>query len=112
MLVLGVLGGWVAIYTGEIAYNIEVREICDPKILQQHQWWTYATLFTYSAALLVLSLGYYFSQHQKLLNTITSIMCTVALGGLLYSGHLGASLVYQQGAGTYRPSEKCIEFEK
>lgn len=38
MLAIGVLSGWIAIYTGELAYAVEVRKICDPKVLQEHQW--------------------------------------------------------------------------
>ncbi len=113
MLGIGVLSGWVSIYTGELAYNIEVRKICDPKVLQEHQWWAYATLIVYSIAL-GLKISTKFISHN-VINIIKSISLFLIIGaffGLLYTGHLGASLVYQQGAGTYRPSVDCSEFVK
>jgi len=113
MLGIGVLSGWISIYTGELAYNIEVRKICDPKVLQEHQWWAYATLIIYSVAL-GLKISTKIISH-KVINIIKSISLFLIIGalfGLLYTGHLGASLVYQQGAGTYKPSIDCSEFVK
>lgn len=113
MLGIGVLSGWISIYTGELAYNIEVRKICDPKVLQEHQWWSYATLIIYSVAL-GLKISTNFISHN-VINIVKSISLFLIIGGLLgllYTGHLGASLVYQQGAGTYKPSVDCSEFAK
>ncbi|WP_394906437.1 DUF2231 domain-containing protein [uncultured Mesonia sp.] len=113
MLTIGVLSGWIAIYTGELAYNIEVRKICDPKVLQEHQWWAYATLIVYSAVfLLQISLKFIETKFSNLIKSVNRIFLIVALFGLFYTGHLGASLVYQQGAGTYKPSADCSEFVK
>lgn len=113
MLGIGVLSGWVSIYTGELAYNIEVRKVCDPKILQEHQWWAYATLIVYSVAL-GLKISTKFISHNviNIIKSISLFLIIAALFGLLYAGHLGASLVYQQGAGTYKPSVDCSEFVK
>ncbi len=113
MLAIGVLSGWIAIYTGEIAYNIEVRKICDPEVLQEHQWWGYASLITYSVALAVI-IGFRFIPNKFLspARTFSLLLLAVGLFGLCYTGHLGASLVYQQGAGTYSPSPDCSEFVK
>lgn len=113
MLTIGVVSGWIAIYTGELAYSIEVRKICDPKVLQEHQWWSYATVIVYSVALILKVIPKFIS--LKYLNVIKSIyfsLLIISLLGLLYTGHLGASLVYQQGAGTYKPSVDCSEFIK
>lgn len=113
MLIIGVVSGWIAIYTGELAYSIEVRKICDPKVLQEHQWWAYTTLIVYSVALSLKVIPKFIS--LKYLNVVKSIyfcLLIIALLGLLYTGHLGASLVYQQGAGTYKPSDDCLEFVK
>lgn len=113
MLGIGVLSGWIAIYTGELAYSIEVRKICDPKVLQEHQWWAYTTLIFYSVALGLKILSRFIA--SNLSNVIKPIgfgLLIAALFGLLYTGHLGASLVYQQGAGTYKSSDDCSEFVK
>ena len=113
MLGIGVLSGWVSIYTGELAYNIEVRKICDPKVLQEHQWWAYATLIVYSVALGLKISTKFISHHViNIIKSISLFLIIGALFGLLYTGHLGASLVYQQGAGTYKPSVDCSEFVK
>lgn len=113
LLAIGVLSGWAAIYTGEIAYSVEVRKICDPKVLQEHSWWAYATLFAYSGALgLIMVRIFSPSIFPKFIKVVVLILLTAALGGLMYTGHLGASLVYQQGAGTYKPSADCAEFVK
>lgn len=109
MLFLGLFGGWIGVYTGELSYDVEVRRICDPKVLQSHQWWAYATIITYSIALVAL-LVYHYSK-IRLWNFLGNALNIIALGALLYVGHLGASLVYQQGAGVYIPSEDCKEFE-
>jgi uncharacterized membrane protein len=49
---------------------------------------------------------------SKVINPIGFGLLVAALFGVLYTGHLGASLVYQQGAGTYKPSVDCSEFVK
>lgn len=113
MLIIGIVSGWLAIYTGELAYSIEVRKICDPKVLQEHQWWSYATLIVYSVALMLIVIPKFISfKYLNLFKPIYLSFLIIALLGLLYTGHLGASLVYQQGAGTYKPSADCSEFIK
>lgn len=113
MLAIGVLSGWVAIYTGELAYTIEVRKICDPKVLQEHQWWGYATLIVYSVALgLKIVTKFIATKRSNITHPLFLFLVITALFGLFYTGHLGASLVYQQGAGTYNPSPNCAEFVK
>lgn len=113
MLAIGVISGWIAIYTGELAYTIEVRKICDPEVLQEHQWWAYTTLIVYSVALgLKISTKFIAIKFSKIIKPLSLFLLFVALLGLGYTGHLGASLVYQQGAGTYQPSANCSEFAK
>lgn len=99
MLIIGVASGWVAIYTGELAYTIEVRKICDAEVLRSYQWWAYATLIVYSFTLVTgiaskISGGRFLS----IIKIIKRILLFIGLTGLLYTGHLGASLVYQQDA--------------
>jgi len=113
MLAVGVLSGWLAIYTGELAYAIEVRKICDPKVLQEHQWWSYSSLIVYSLVFfLEIIRKFIVPRFAKAIKWIGLFLLSAALLGLLYTGHLGASLVYQQGAGTYNPSDDCSEFVK
>ncbi|MGO1586219.1 MAG: DUF2231 domain-containing protein, partial [Mesonia sp.] len=42
---------------------------------------------------------------------LTLILLLIGNGFLMYVGHLGATLVYQQAAGVYVPTEDCQEFE-
>lgn len=110
MLVLGVFGGWIGIYTGQLSYNIVVRKICDPEPLQSHQWWSYVSMIVFTIALLLRIIQRYFN--PLILKIIITMLLLTGGGTLLYTGHLGASVVYQQGAGTYKPSADCKEFEK
>lgn len=112
MLGIGVLAGWVGIYTGELAYNIEVRKLCDPKILQQHQTWSYASLFIYTGALLFLIAGMYYEKLAEKINILLIIFHLSGLTCLMYAGHLGASVVYEQGAAVYKPKEDCSDYIK
>ncbi|MDT7828026.1 hypothetical protein RQM65_05030 [Pricia sp. S334] len=111
-LVLGVLSAWVSIYLGEEAYNVVVRTLCDPNVLQEHQWWAYFSVYVYSAATLLFMLFQYdVIARSRPLSIFLAVLLLTGFGGLVYSGHMGASVVYQQAGGTYVPSENCVEFE-
>jgi len=113
LLFIGVATAWLAIYTGGLSYNVVVRTICDPPVLQAHQWWSYASTITYSVAL-ALYLAYRWMPEaiRRITPLLTILLLAAGAGGLMYTGHLGASVVYQQGGGTYKPSEDCAEFVK
>lgn len=111
-LILGVAGAWTSIYLGELAYNVVVRTLCDPNILQDHQFWAYFATIFYSVALFIFGLFQFNAITKNMfLRVLLCIVLFVGCGGLVYSGHLGASVVYQQSGGTYVPSENCTEFE-
>lgn len=113
MLVLGVLSGWIGIYTGQLAYNIEVRKICDPKALQEHQWWSYVSLIVFSAALIiVLFRAYYKTRLATSLKAGSALLLLIGVCALFYAGHLGAAVVYQQGAGVHKPKDDCSDYIK
>lgn len=113
LLLIGVATGWIGIYTGLLAYNIEVRKLCDPQVLKQHQNWAYIAMIIYSLALVLQLLPKWLKKTPGILALITS--CLLLFTGslaLAYCGHLGAAVVYQQGGGTYKPAADCKEFEK
>ncbi len=111
LLVIGVVTGWVAIYTGLTAYNVEVRKLCDPDVLHLHRQWGYVALWFYSGALMLYLVHRYFIHRSVLLfNSILVLILVAGAGSLCYSAHAGAEVVYQQGAGVYQPSEDCSEF--
>ena len=115
-LVIGVITAWIAVYTGSLADSIVVRELCDPTVLESHEngGYTIAVLFSIAA---VLDLGVirFLPEQKQLVKTITEwviiVLLLVGSGYVAYTAHLGASLVYQQGAAVYVPSAGCSEFE-
>lgn len=112
LLWCGVVLFWIAYYTGELAYTVVVREICDPTVLKDHLYWAYVTGISFSVAAAMDMLPRFFLSRFKRWFLYTSVLFMVAGGICLgYVGHLGAKLVYQQGAAVYQPSEDCYEFE-
>jgi uncharacterized membrane protein len=111
LLILGTLGVWIAMYTGDLADGVVARQLCDPTILKDHEnmAWITAWLFTSATGIEI------FSRLKKIIKFpfFKIIQLFIMLAGtvvLLYVGHLGATLVYQQGAGVYHPMEDCKEF--
>ena len=114
LLWLGVVSVWVAIYTGDQAGGVVTRQLCDPTILKQHENYAYwiGYIFTLGTLLETSVVGLK-KKHVAFTKPIMIISCVLFIlgtGFLMYVGHLGASLVYQQGAGVYHPSEDCHEF--
>lgn len=113
LLGIGVLGAWIAVYTGSLADGIVSRKICDPTLLKDHENLAYVTAWCFSLALAMDLLAYprsliTFRRPLKILTLAVLITGSVAL---VLTGHSGASVVYQQGGGVYTPSEDCSEFE-
>ncbi|MEK6479021.1 DUF2231 domain-containing protein [Catalinimonas sp. 4WD22] len=112
LLWCGVALFWLAFLTGQEAYSIVVRQICDPHVLKNHLFWAYISGASFSLATALDILVRLISLKFKNWLVIGSVVLMV--GGsvcIAYVGHLGARLVYQQAAGVYQPSENCIEFE-
>mgnify|MGYP000367841337 CR=1 FL=1 len=115
-LVIGVITAWITVYTGSLADSIVVRELCDPTVLERHEngGYTIAVLFSIAA---VLDLGVirFLPEQKHLVKKFTEWTVIVLLlagsGYVAYTAHLGASLVYQQGAAVHVPSAGCSEFE-
>ena len=114
MLWLGVAGAWLAVYTGNLADGIVSREICDPTVLKAHENYAYAVAYLFSGAVIadlgpkVLNLKL---TYRRYFYAVTLILLLSGSSILIYVGHLGGQLVYQQAAGVYKPSEDCSEFE-
>lgn len=111
LLVLGVIGVWISIYTGNLADGIVSRQLCDPTVLKEHENFAQATAWIFTAALIIeLLMRYLDLLKTRLFSIILVILMLVGSGTLTYVGHLGAELVYQQAAGVNIPSEDCSEF--
>ncbi|WP_026915937.1 DUF2231 domain-containing protein [Christiangramia portivictoriae] len=111
LLILGVIGVWISIYTGDLADGIVARQLCDPTILKDHENFAYTTAWLFSIGLLLEIVCYYLkSFRNRITNLVVVVLLVAGSVCLFYVGHLGASLVYQQAAGVNIPSDNCAEF--
>lgn len=113
LLVLGVLGAWLGIYTGNEAYYEVVRSLCDPTVADAHGRAAYRAAYLFTGGVLLDALlGY--GDLASFWNTVLRIgLCLTLVAGsgyLGYAGHLGSSLVYQQAAAVHQPSPQCTKF--
>lgn len=110
VLILGVVGGWLGILTGGWAEDVVNRVICDPTVTHDHESWAEWSVWSATVALPLLAfVGR--SRRWFWLRALATALLVFSSGGVLYAGHLGASLVYQQGAAVYKPAPQCTEFE-
>ncbi|QYA26898.1 hypothetical protein G3I01_15800 [Gramella sp. MT6] len=111
LLVLGVIGVWISIYTGNLADGIVSRQLCDPTVLKEHENFAYTTAWIFTIALIIELLSRYIDLIKtRIVAVILVLLMLAGSGTLAYVGHLGAELVYQQAAGVNVPSEDCSEF--
>lgn len=112
LLLLGVLLALISLYTGDIEDAKVSRTICDPTVLKNHENFAYYTVYIFLSCLVLWSI-IIFTAYKKFKTIIISIIFTlnlVGLSGLVYVGHLGASLVYNQAAGVKVPDKDCGSF--
>jgi len=114
LLYLGTIGAWISIFTGDMADGVVSRELCDPTVLKDHEnaAWTLVYLFSVASIIDIVRITKIISLKPKLIKVVAVLLMLVGSGFLMYTGHLGAKLVYQQGAGVYHPSENCEEFSE
>ncbi len=112
LLLFGVITAWISVYTGEQADAVVVRSLCDPTVLEDHENTAYALSWIFTTAL-ILDAAYWknlLNVKKPWLKFVIFFIMLVGAGFLIYTGHQGAELVYQQGAGVYHPSEDCTGF--
>ncbi|MBD3617676.1 MAG: hypothetical protein HUJ22_14050 [Gracilimonas sp.] len=115
-LYTGILSVWITIYTGTLADSIVTRTLCDPTVLEAHENAAFTVGYFFSAAVLLdvidfiswKKLAIIKNKFKGWLITLLLVVGSLYLG---YTAHLGASLVYQQSAAVYQPTEGCTEFE-
>ncbi|MCX2741212.1 DUF2231 domain-containing protein [Pontibacter anaerobius] len=112
LLYVGTLAAWLSFFTGDMAEGIVSRKLCDPTVLKDHE--IFAELLTYTftiAALLDMAQRNNLVKYKpRLLQVLVILMMLTGTGFLIYAGHLGAQVVYQQAGGVYVPSANCAEF--
>lgn len=115
LLWLGVIAAWVAVNTGSKAYDIVGDKLCDFAMLQKHANLAEIAAYLFTGALL---LDIFTTLDEKVVKAstkkwLTRLCLIFMLGGSVYltlAAHLGAEVVYQQGAAVYHPSADCHEF--
>lgn len=113
LIIAGTLGAWAAVYTGNLADAIVVRDLCDPTVLESHENLAYLTSWIFTLTSFT-SLSFYVKKLKLNRKVIKILVVVFALTGSVFLarvGHLGATLVYQQAAGVYVPSDDCSEFQ-
>ena len=111
LLILGVIGVWISIYTGDLADGIVSRQLCDPTVLKEHENFAYTTAWIFSIALILELLTRYIDLIKTRIVSVVLVLLMISGSvTLAYVGHLGAELVYQQAAGVNVPTEDCAEF--
>ncbi|MFD3000137.1 DUF2231 domain-containing protein [Pontibacter toksunensis] len=112
LLYAGCLMAWLSIYTGDMADGIVARKLCDPTILKDHEIAAYNLAYLFSAATaLDLSLRFNLVRLKtKWLQAVVVLLMVVGSGFLIYTSHLGASVVYNQAGGVLVPTSDCAGF--
>lgn len=114
VLILGAIGAWVSLYTGDLADGIVSRNICDPTVLKDHELASKTMTYLFTAAALIHVPTFFNLLGSRLKQISPFIIFACMLVGtvfLIRTGHLGASVVYQQGAGVYNHSVDCDEYQ-
>ena len=113
LIYVGVGTAWIGIYTGDLADGVVSRKVCDPTVLKDHEIsaYTFSIIFSVAAVLLLAQRFSFFQGWQKFMNVLICGLLLTGSGFLVHTGHLGASVVYQQGGGVFHPSADCREFE-
>lgn len=121
LLLIGVPSAWLTVYLGEVAEDMVNKLICDPTATHEHEDMAMLASYLFSAALTLKLALYLFGGALKelvsssilrfALNTGPLLLMLTGAAYLVYTGHLGATLVYNQGAGVYKPGSDCREFE-
>lgn len=111
---VGVVSAWIAVYTGDLANTEVARSLCDPTVVEEHEDLAYLTAALFSGAIgldAAAALIPKLASWRRATSWVVGLVLVGATALLGYVGHLGSTLVYQQGAAVYDPSETCTEFE-
>jgi len=109
LFVTGTVAAWLAVWSGGEAEGIVNRVICDPTVTHEHEFWSLMTSYAFLAVALLALIRRY-ALPGALISLAIAVVALGGSGALVWTGHLGASLVYQQGAAVYHPSPTCQEF--
>jgi uncharacterized membrane protein len=94
LVLIGILLGITAVFSGEIANNIIYSSLCNPDTLDSHQAFGYTTLVVYTLAYLLDRA----SKLSKIFEIIALLLFCFGFILLFITGYFGGSLVFDQGA--------------
>lgn len=106
LFVLGAGAAWCAVWAGEEAEDIVRRTLCDSNVVELHGDWGETSAWIFSAVA-SLSLLRFRLIESRVLSGLISMMSVAGAVSLGYAGHLGGTLVYQQGAAVVHPRSDC-----
>lgn len=107
LLLLACIGTWAGVQTGFWADHVVGRELYDPRPLKDHERFGLAFSWVLTAVVLVEAVRLFVSKVRPVKRYLTALVALglVASCALVaWTSHLGAGLVYQQGAGVQMPS--------
>lgn len=110
LLYAGCIAAWLSIYTGDLVEGSVARKICDPTILKRHEIAAYTMAYFFSGAAainLVVRFGLVKNKLTGIFYYLSLLLMLIGVYYLVEVGHLGASLVYDQGAGVNMPGGDC-----
>lgn len=106
LLFLACLGTWASVQTGFWADHAVGRELYDPRPLKEHERYGLAFSWVLTGAVLVEALRLFvpkFRRYRKWFTLLVAVGLIASCGLVAWTSHLGAGLVYQQGAGVQLP---------
>jgi len=107
LLLLACLGTWASVQTGFWADHAVGRELYDPRPLKDHERFGLAFSWVLTATVLLEAVRLFVSKlraYATHLAALVAVGLIVSCGLVAWTSHLGAGLVYQQGAGVQLPS--------
>lgn len=114
LLFAGCATAWIAVYTGNVADGVVARKLCDPTVLKDHEIAAENMTWLFTIAV-VLHFGFmtdFLRPRLRVLSVyLAFLFMLVGTAYLVYAGHIGATLVYEQGAGVKNHEVDCSEYE-
>jgi uncharacterized membrane protein len=106
LLLLACLGTWASVQTGFWADHVVGRDLYDPRPLKDHERFGLAFSWVLTATVLIEVLRLFVPQvraFKRYLAVLVMAGLIASCGLVAWTSHLGAGLVYQQGAGVQMP---------
>lgn len=119
LLAMTLVGLFMALKSGDLAEDVVNKVICDPTATKAHEEMGENVLIVTLIAFALEYLGFithttiknYCEKLAKWREGIIGLCLLLGMGFLVKTGHMGASLTYEQAAAVHRPSETCSEFK-